>query len=641
MRLVVKEGDYLVLGTKVEKNQVTFTFEGEKEDVCNIILIEKATMHTEKVLVPSTFCLGSLYSVTVSGIHPQDYNYIYEINGKTKMDPYAKVIVGREIWNDSTRVENDYQLLSGFLTDSFAWGEDVFPEVLKSQMIMYKLHVRGFTMGSSSAGKMKGTFAALRNKIPYLKELGVTTLELMPVYEFEEMPVPIETPDVPAYVKWEAASGDIIKPIPVAQKEEKLNFWGYGAGNYFAVKASYASKPEKASAEYKRLIKTLHENGMECVMEMFFPEGTSHNLILDVLRFWVKEYHVDGFHLLGPNVPIIGIVQDAALSRTKIFAQDFYGVRSSHAYKNLYIYKSEYEYPARQLLNHYNCDITEFVNQQKKQSDEYGFVNFIASNDGFTLADLFMYNDKHNEANGENNCDGTDYNLSNNYGIEGPTKKKYINSLRRTRMHTACMMLMFAQGVPLIMAGDEFGNSQCGNNNAYCQDNAIGWVDWSGFKKMAKERQFLQQLIAFRKRHGLIAREVPFHFNDYKAMGIPDLSYHGEYAWISQLDRGRKSLGMLYSGAYADEGQDNSDIYIGYNFYSDEVQLALPSLTGAKTVEKRWYLLMDSDKAQPILEEEQLLEGQQYVTMAPHSICVLRGENVEVKAAKKRKKAKR
>ena len=622
MSLTIKEGNYLALGATVAKNQVTFTFEGEKEDVCRIILISKVTQGTEIITVPVEYCLGSLRSVTVSGLNPQEYNYIYEINGEKVVDPYARKIVGREVWDDVSRQGQD-EVICGIETDNFAWGGDKRPEVPKGQMVMYKLHVRGFTMANKTAGKSKGTFAAVKNKIPYLKDLGITTVELMPIYEFEEKPVKHALQTVPDYVKRSVENG-MIAPAVVLEKEEKrVNYWGYGKGDYFAVKASYASEPQKASVEFKKLVKALHENGMECVLEMCFPETIPHSRILDVLHYWVKEYHVDGFHILGGNLPMTAIVQDPVLSRTKLFAADFAGVESGRKYKNLYVYREEYQYPTRQLLNHHPCDIREFVNQQKKQSEQMGYVNFIASNNGFTLADLFMYNDKHNEANGENNRDGSDYNLSNNYGIEGPCKKRHINEMRKSRAHAAYMMLIFAQGVPMIMAGDEMGNTQEGNNNAYCQDNAIGWVNWSQFNSTKGQRELLKGLISFRKQHTMIANEKPFKFNDYRSFGMPDLSYHGEYAWLSQLDPGRKSIGMLYNGAYASDEQNQSDIYIGYNFYADEVQLALPKLVCSKKEKKQWYLCMDSSAKQVILEKEQLLEEQQYVTLQPHSICVV------------------
>ena len=495
MNLTVKEGNYLALGAKVIKNQIIFTFEAEKEDSCRLILIQKESKEKEYIPVSEDFCMGSLRSITISGINPQEYNYLYEINGKEQLDPYATVIVGREIWNDESRKKDKYKLVAGFDGATFPWGEDKNPEIPKSEMIMYKLHVRGFTKGLKTAGKAKGTFAAVKNKIPYLKDLGITTVELMPMYEFEEMPIPKEM-EIPDYVKWQPEAEDMIQPVVLETEVKNINYWGYGEGNYFAVKASYASEPAKANTEFKRLVKALHDNGMECVMEMFFPEGMSFNMILDVLHFWVKEYHVDGFHIIGASLPIASIVTDPVLSRTKIFAEDFDGLYDARRkYKNLYIYKEEYQYAVRQLVNHYDCDIREFANQQKKQGEQYGYVNFVAGNNGFTLADCFMYNDKHNEANGEENRDGNDYNFTNNFGVEGPTRKKFINEIRRNRMHMAFTMLMFAQGVPLIMSGDEFGNTQEGNNNAYCQDNEIGWVNWSQFAKYKEDREILKALI--------------------------------------------------------------------------------------------------------------------------------------------------
>ena len=621
MSLVVREGNYLVLGASISKNQVTFTFEGEKEDNCRIVLTNKITKEKQFVSVPESYCMGSLRSVTVSGFRPQEYNYIYEINGQEKLDPYATVIVGREKWNDESREAEMYKLSAGFCVNTFSWGQDKNPEIPKSDMIMYKLHVRGFTMGNKTAGKSRGTFLAVKNKIPYLKDLGVTTVELMPIYEFEEMPIPKEV-DVPEYVKYQPELAEKIQPALLDNKLQKVNYWGFGPGEYFAVKASYASEPEKASLEFKKLVKAFHDNQMECVMEMFFPEDTSHNLIMEVLHYWVKEYHVDGFHLIGNNLPLTGIVQDPLLSRTKIFADHFNGqYDAGRKYKNLYIYREEYQYVVRQILNNYDCDIHEFMNQQRKQGENYGFINYITNNNGFTLADLFMYNDKHNEANGENNNDGPEYNFSNNYGVEGPTRKRFIVETRRGRMRMAFTMLMLAQGVPLILAGDEFGNSQNGNNNAYCQDNEIGWVNWSQFNRYKEDREFLKALIHFRKENGLITKEVPFKFNDYRSMGAPDLSYHGENAWIAQLDPGKKSVGVLYCGAYAKEGQGNTDLYIGYNFYSEEVKLALPTIT-----DKKWY------------NGEVLLEEQLYTTIPAQSIIVLYGREVEKKKVKKVKR---
>ncbi len=624
MEIKMTKGNYKELGAAAGKNQICFTFACEKEKECKLVLLHKPSGEREELIIPKEYCRGALYSVNIEGILAKNYLYQFVIDNKVVLDPYAKVIAGREVWNDPERSTKEENLWAGFLADKFDWGEDKNPEVPKSEMVMYKLHARGYTMAAK--GRNKGSFAALTKQISYWKDLGLTTIELMPVYEFEEKPQVKPLPQVPDYVKWEEKAANRIQPVVLETKEKPINYWGYGEGNYFALKASYASRPEHAPEEFKNFIRELHENHMECVMEISFPEETDPSMILEVLRFWVAEYHVDGFHLLGGRLPIDAILKDAFLARTKIFAEDFFGKTTGRSYKNLYIYKEEYHFSARQLLNAYPCDVAEFMNQQKKQGEAYGYVNFLASNNGFTLADVFMYNDKHNEANGENNTDGSDYNFSNNCSVEGLSKKKHVLALRRSRIRAAYMMLLLGQGIPLLMAGDEFGNSQAGNNNAYCQDNEIGWTDWSNFSKTKEDRELLKALIAFRKSHSLISNELPFRFNDYRAYGAPDLSYHGEHAWISQIDHGRKCIGLLYNGAYAKE-EGAADIYVAYNFYSEAVKLALPQiLTKGQKKKKAWYQIMTSDIEAGASQEEKLLEEQQFVQVPPQSVTLLIGK---------------
>ena len=624
MKINVKEGNYAKLGVQQQAGQVTFTFCGEKEDICFVVLVRKSDMNRVRVEVPESFCLGSLRSITIVDLDVTGYVYYYEINGIKQIDPCAQRIVGREIWNDESRKAKDYEVFCGFAKEDFDWKNDLAPEIPRDRMLLYKLHVRGFTMDADKQ-KYPGTFQALMNRIGYLEKLGITTVELMPVYEFEEMPIPVET-KLPEYVKWEPDEEDMIQPESVQVQVGRLNYWGYGPGNYFAVKASYASNPEQADREYKTLIRRLHAHHMECIMEMYFPEDTNHNLIVDVLRYWVREYHVDGFHLLGESIPVTAIVQDNLLSRTKIMCEKYDPgvVCDGRKYMNLYVYKDEYMYPARKILNHLNGNMKEFIDQQRKQGSSLGYVNYITSNNGFTLADLFMYNDRHNEENGENNLDGNAWNYSNNYGIEGPTRKRYINSLRRLKWRNSMLMLMLAQGVPMLWAGDEIGNSQKGNNNAYCQDNAIGWVNWKNEKTHRKELVFLQKLVRFRKEHPIISNEMPFQFSDYHALGCPDLSFHGESAWILEPTVGRMCIGMLYCGAYTKGDKEAEDVYVAYNFFSAVSSLALPQLDK----HKRWYLVMDSSNdSQPYLDEAVLMENSS-ITMMPQSICVLVGRRV-------------
>lgn len=616
----IREGNYCRMGIIRKRNAVVFTFEGEKEDACALVLIDRKTRERLRIPVPEEYCLGSVRSVEVSGISVGDYYYYYEINGEEKLDEYAPMIAGREVWNDESRKECEYRIYGVVSDGSYQWREDRNPEIREQDMIMYKLHIRGFTMDTGSEMAAAGTFRGLEGRIPYLQNLGITTIELMPVYEFEEMAIPVRQ-TVPDYITWEEREDDLI-PRPVLKEEEgPINYWGYGPGNYFAVKASYAKNPQEAPQEFKHLVNTLHRAGMECVMEMFFPVDTNQNLILEVLRYWVREYHVDGFHLLGDRLPITAIVQDRLLSRTKIFHLDIHaGEQLPHKFTRLFVYKEEYQYPVRKILNHINADMKEFLNQQRKQGEDHGYVNYVASNNGFTLADVFMYKDKHNEANGENNEDGDTWNFSSNYGVEGPTRKRFVVLERRRQWRNAMIMLFLAQGIPLIWSGDEFGNSQKGNNNAYCQDNPVGWVNWRRTREFVNNKEFVRGLSVFRRNHPLIARAEPFAFADPNLTGFPDLSYHGDNAWISQVELGRMSIGLLYNGAYAPEGSGGEDIYVAYNFYTRKVALALPRLPR----KWKWYLAIDSaDENNSWLKGEVLSHQQKYVTVEPQSIRVL------------------
>lgn len=625
MKYQISEGDYTRMGVTEKGTHIIFTFEGEKEDKCKVVLISRDTREEVKIDVPDEYCLGSLRSIAVAGIDTEQYDYYYEINEAAIVDPYATQIAGRESWNDRSRKKDDYQIYGRFDFTSFQWEKDTSPEIPKSKMLMYKLHVRGFTMDQKGTMEHAGTFHAIGRRLKYLKELGVTTVEIMPLYEFEEIQIPVKQ-ELPEYLKWQMEKDDLIlqeADTDSLADNTRINYWGYGPGNYFAVKSSYAADKAHPANEFRKLVQQLHKLGMECVMEMYYPNQTNHNLILDSIHYWVRDFHVDGFHLLGEKLPITAIVQDVMLSRTKIFYEEFDAslLENEKKYKHLFVYKDEYLFPARRILNHINGDMQEFANQQKKQAAEAGFVNYIASNNGFTLADLFMYNDKHNEANGENNEDGPAWNFSNNYGVEGTTRKRYITELRKRQWRNAWMMLLTAQGIPLIWSGDEMENSQNGNNNAYCQDNPLGWLNWKNYKNHRTDVEFVKKLIEFREKHPILAKDEPFFFNDHKSKGFPDLSYHGESAWITGIQPGRMSLGMLYCGAYDEKEAD--DIYIAYNFFSGISTLALPQL-GKK---KKWYAVANSaEHGTPFYEEPVEYKNQQALTLSPQSIYILIGK---------------
>lgn len=623
MGYTVTEGNYEKLGVQASGGAVTFSFAGEKEENCAVLLYDKNRSKTERVEVPREYCMGSVRSVCIHGLSPKNLNYNYEIDGKVVSDPYATRVIGREKWNDAAREEYNYEVSCGYEDMSFDWQGDRQPEVPRNQMIMYKLHVRGFSMDAGIRGRKRGTFAAVKEQIPYLKSLGITTVEFMPIYEFEEIVIP-EEPKMPEYLRWQPKEEDTIKPES-AGKPERVNCWGYIRGSYFAVKASYSSTTS-AACEWKELIRTLHENGMECVMEMFFDTRVNHNEILDALRFWVKEYHVDGFHLIGDSLPVTAVAQDALLSRTKIFCSGFAPMllEQKRVYPHLFLYTDEYLYPVRKMLNHMDGNLEEFACQQRKQHPVQGFVNYIAGNNGFTLADVFSYQEKHNKDNGEDNRDGNVWNYSSNCGVEGKTSRRYVREQRERQLRNAIAILMLGQGVPLLLAGDEAGNSQEGNNNAYCQDNRIGWVNWKKAEKYTWLQDYTRDMIALRKSHPILAHEEPMRLNDYLRKGVPDLSYHGENAWMSFFFREEQKLGTMYCGSYAtkEDGSEDDFVYVGYNFHNGSVELALPKLPD----EKMWYLVLDTARGkEAFLAEEEAVSGRR-LSMSRQSVAVLVGK---------------
>ncbi|MBR5128290.1 MAG: glycogen operon protein GlgX [Roseburia sp.] len=624
MGVTIKEGNYNKFGVCEEKGGYIFTFTGEKEQECYIRIYNKTNELVERILVPKSYCMGAVRSVFISGLKEKELRYNYEIDGEIITDIYADKIMGREIWNDAKRQECNYAVYCGKEKQGFDWEGDDFPEIPRNQMVMYKLHTRGFSMDGGAKGKKRGTFAAIAEKLEYLKGLGVTTIELMPVYEFEEILLE-EKPGIPDYIRCQASEKDVVIPEDGGIKAVGLNYWGYGQGNYYAVKSSYAST-NNASKELKELIKLMHKNGMECVLEMFFPSGMNQNVILSILRFWVREYHVDGFHLLGESVPVKAVSQDMFLSRTKLFYHVFPGelYDVEKAYPNLYVYNDDYLYEARKLLNHNGGSLAEFANQQKKQHEQVGFVNYVACNNGFTLMDTFSYQTKHNEENGENNVDGNNWNFSNNYGVEGRCNKRHVVELRKKQVMNALTMQFMAQGVPLIWAGDEMCNSQNGNNNAYCQDNKISWLNWKKDGKNTWLTEFVSKLATFRRAHPILTLDAPMHLNDYKRKGCPDLSYHADSAWLSGFYQENIALGVMYCGDYVQIEEKSDDyIYVGYNFRACMNRLALPKLPN----KKKWYLVMNTaDINAPFAEKEVCLEEQRFFSIAAQSCVILIGK---------------
>ncbi len=389
---------------------------------------------------------------------------------------------------------------------------------------------------------------------------------------------------------------------------------------YFAPKASYAAG-EAADAELKECILQMHKRDMECILEMDFPETVPLEMILEVLKFWVREYHVDGFHLQGDKIPIELLLEDSYLGRTKLFYKGMTERMIADAekeYPRAFLYTDEFLYPCRKLASGVNGSISELADQLRKQNEKLGYVNYFADNNGFTLNDLFTYAQKHNEANGENNADGPVWNCSINCGVEGETSSRNVQKIRIRRMRNMAAMLFLAQGVPLLMSGDEDCNSQKGNNNVYCQDNTIGWKDWNSTRQAKEFFRYIKKLIAFRKDHEILRMEQPMQLADTKSCGCPDLSYHEEAAWTSPGIFNRRSLGILYCGRYVKETED---VYIGFNFSDLQKNLAIPGKKG----KRKWYLYMDTAVKQAFLAEPEEIK-EAFYTLEAQSVCIIIGK---------------
>ena len=389
---------------------------------------------------------------------------------------------------------------------------------------------------------------------------------------------------------------------------------------YFAPKASYAAG-EAPDAELKECILSMHKKGMECILEMDFSRKVPKEMILEVLKYWVMEYHVDGFHLQGDDIPIELLLEDPYLGRTKLFYKGITEGMIADAEKEhprAFLYTDEFLYPCRKLASGINGSISELADQMRKQNVKLGYVNYFADNNGFTLNDLFTYGQRYNEANGEGNTDGPVWNCNINCGVEGETSSRNVQKIRNRRMKNMAAMLFLAQGVPMLMSGDEDCNSQKGNNNAYCQDNEIGWKDWNLTGQAKEFAKYIRKLIAFRKEHEILRMEQPMQLADTKSCGCPDLSYHDEAAWITPGIFNRSSLGILYCGKYANETEN---IYIGFNFSDLHKSLALPKKNG----KSKWYLCMDTALKQAFLAEPEEIKEPCY-TLEAQSVCIIIGK---------------
>ena len=562
-----EKGKPLPLGVSVEKDSVNFAIEVPEGKECRLLLYKKGEREASAIFeMPEEDGVGSVRFLALFDLAYSEYEYNYLIDGEVCIDPYARILAGTGEFGRKWQIQ-EQKVRAGIYEDRYDWEGDVYPCIPANEVTAYSLHVRGFTKHSSSKVAHKGTFRGVVEKISYLLELGINQIHLMPVYEFE-------------------------------QQGKYVNYWGYGPGFYFAPKRAYAASDDPAS-ELKDMVRECHKAGIEVILEMPFEGGTSRILMEECLRWYMMEYHVDGF-ILNPDVmPTHGSYADPLLSRMKLFH-----------------HQTGFQNVMRRFLKGDEGMIEEVIYWLRRPAGAEGMYNYIANHNGFTLNDLVSYDAKHNEANGENNQDGPDYNYSWNCGAEGPSRKRAVAALRAGQMRNAFMLVLLAQGIPCILAGDEFGNTQKGNNNVYCQDNPVGWLDWSRLEKNRALYEFVKELIALRRSHPALRQKEELRGMDQISCGVPDVSYHGEYAWQTPSEISSRQLGVYYCGIAAKD----TECFVAYNMHWVEHSFALPALGKGK----KWYLAADSKTG--VLEDTEALKNQREAVLEERTIALFIGK---------------
>lgn len=688
--LKVRAGRAYPFGATLVPGGVNFSVFSRNAKSCTLVLFEKGAKDPFAELpFPDEFRVGDVYAMTVFDLDIENLEYGYRMDGPfdprtghrfdmsvVLMDPYARLIGGRDVWGQEPDWSVAYQHRSRVLQDDFDWEHDRPLEIPAEDLVIYETHVRSFTKHASSNVRHPGTFAAIREKIPYLKSLGINCLELMPIFEYDEF------------------ENSSVNP---ATGQTRYNYWGYSTVGFFAPKAGFAATGALGmqADEFKALVKDLHKNGIEVMLDVVFnhtaegdhrgptisfrgldnktyymltPEGWYYNfsgcgntlncnnpvvrqVVLDCLRYWVSEYHIDGFRfdlaaILGrdpsgvplANPPLLeSLANDPILGRTKLVAEAWdagglYQVGSFPAYGRWAEWNGKYRDTVRKFLKGEMGQVPDLSLRLQGSPDLYygrgtaASVNFLTCHDGFTLRDMFSYNGKHNEANGENNNDGANDNNSWNCGWEGESTDAAVNTLRLRQMKNALALMMVSQGVPMILSGDEVGRTQHGNNNTYCHDNELNWFDWWLVEENNELLRFARNIVAFRHNHPVLRSRDHLRFADYTGSGLPDISWHGTQAWRPDWLGTSRVLAMLLGGHHAKGGRvTDDDVYVAINTYWDALEFEIP----APATGRQWRVAANTGAPSPEdihpHGQEPLLESQGRCLVGGRSIVILVG----------------
>lgn len=636
----IRPGFFRMYGACVASNGVSFTINSHGATRCTLLLFKpQASKPYARIPFPDSYRIGDTYSMLVYDIKPDEFEYAFSFDGPYEpakgllfneenvlLDPYSRAVTGQRKWGEKPEGGKDFEYRARVVKSSFDWGNIKQLEQPFEDLVIYEIHVRGYTKDKSSGVSAPGTFAGLKDKIPYLKDLGINAVELMPIFEFDEM-----------------------ESARVVDGVQLYNYWGYNTVSFFAPNTSYAFNEEHnhEGDELKSLIKALKENGIEVILDVVFnhtAEGNEmgpcfsfkgidnnvyymltpdahyynfsgcgnvmncnhpvvRNFIIDCLRHWAIEYRVDGFRfdlasILGrdqngapmANPPILeSLAFDPVLGKMKLIAEAWdagglYQVGSFPSWNRWAEWNGRYRDDMRSFLKGDDGMAGNAITRITGSRDLYSpesrghkaSVNFMTCHDGFTLYDLYSYNEKHNEKNGWNNTDGDNNGHSWNCGAEGETDDPNVNGLRRRLIKNAFAALLCSRGPAMFFAGDEFCNTQFGNNNAYCQDNIISWLDWSRLEEFKEIHDFVRHMIQFRKEHPILRK-----MTKPSSCQFPEISVHNGTPFNASTDYKTKLIGIMYAGRNEEDTEDDIVFYC-MNAYWEPLVMQLPVLPNGK-----------------------------------------------------------
>ncbi|MCR5431642.1 MAG: glycogen operon protein GlgX [Lachnospiraceae bacterium] len=549
--------------------------------------------------------------------------YHFENENGAFTDPFARLLDEKNGFGERSEVPDAILSVPDKASKT---GKKAYKAHDLRSSVIYKLHVRCFTAHASSGVAAPGTFAGVASKVRYLKGLGITTVLLMPCYDFDEVVRGSDFTRPPERKPSSPFEAVLNGSVPPVEAPKKLNVWGYSApAAFFAPKASYASQPDKADAEFRSLVGSLHRAGIDVMMEMCFPADVSYSFVTGVLAFWKDEYDIDGFRLMGDNPCIPMLALDPVLTGMTLISHDWdtTGIPDECRRERLGSCNDAFMVNCRRLVKGDEDQIRYFAGSFKDNGGNTARINYFADHDGFTLYDVFCYDVRHNEENGERNRDGREINYSWNCGVEGPTGKKNIRALRLKMCRNALMLLFLSEGVPMINAGDEFLNTAGGNNNYYCCDNETGYVVWEKNAQAREITSFVRKLIGIKRTHPVFANKTELKGQDYLGQGLPDISFHGIKAWMPDYGYYSRTLGILLNGQYVQVDRKNTDagFFLLINMHWEAHEFDLPTID-----ERPYTMILASDDAGAVA-------GERTCTLEGRTAVLFRVDEPRVKAS--------